>query len=107
METAKQRMNKRLLDGLGGEDQERQVGQGGGVFQRVQEGYQTTRRKQNLEQLHLPFQTRMFHMKKGNFPRNCHYQACALRALGLLLADIPHICHGSHGNTRVNFFWPV
>ena len=61
-------MNKRLLDGLGGEDQERQVGQVGGekVFQRaqVQEGYQTTRRKQNLEQLHLPFQTRMFHIKK-------------------------------------------
>ena len=57
METAKQRMNKRLLDGLGGEDQDRQVGQGGGekVFQRVQEGYQTRRRKQNLEQLHLPF----------------------------------------------------
>ena len=20
---------------------------------------------------------------------------------------IPHICHGSHGYTRVNFFWPV
>ena len=59
METAKQRMNKRLLDGLGGEDQERQVRQGGGekVFQRaqVQEGYQTRCRKQNLEQLHLPF----------------------------------------------------
>ena len=57
METAKQRMNKRLLDGLGGEDQDRTVGQGGGekVFQRVQEGYQTRRRKQNLEQLHLPF----------------------------------------------------
>ena len=55
METAKQMMNKRLLDGLGGEDQEKQVGQGCGVFQRVQEGYQTRRRKQNLEQLHLPF----------------------------------------------------
>ena len=59
VETAKQRMNKRLLDGLGGEDQERQVGQVGGekVFQRaqVQEGYQTTRMKQNLEQLHFPF----------------------------------------------------
>ena len=20
---------------------------------------------------------------------------------------IPHICHGSHGYSRVNFFWPV
>ena len=20
---------------------------------------------------------------------------------------IPHICHGSHGYARVNFFWPV
>ena len=24
-----------------------------------------------------------------------------------LLLLIPHICHGSHGYTRVNFFWPV
>ena len=103
METAKQRMNKRLLDGLGGEDQERQVRQGGGekVFQRaqVQEGYQTTRRKQNLEQLHLPFQTRMFHMKKGNFPRNCHYYSffkvsiyiswvCSLRHICLSLSPL-------------------
>ena len=24
-----------------------------------------------------------------------------------VLGDIPHICHGSHGYTRVNFFWPV
>ena len=21
--------------------------------------------------------------------------------------DIPHICHESHENSRVNFFWPV
>ena len=31
--------------------------------------------------------------------------------IGLLdsmsLISIPHICHGSHGNIRVNFFWPV
>ena len=25
----------------------------------------------------------------------------------LLNMAIPLICHGSHGNTRVNFFWPV
>ena len=28
--------------------------------------------------------------------------------LGILFQPgIPDICHGRHGNTRVNFFWPV
>ena len=25
----------------------------------------------------------------------------------IIISTIPHICHGSHGYTRVNFFWPV
>ena len=28
-------------------------------------------------------------------------------AVDELNSGIPHICHGSHGYIRVNFFWPV
>ena len=34
-------------------------------------------------------------------------QIFVLRCIELLIMYIPDICHGRHGHTRVNFFWPV
>ena len=37
----------------------------------------------------------------------CELDAWSRFHFQVMILPIPHICHGSHGYTRVNFFWPV
>ena len=39
--------------------------------------------------------------------RLLHVQGIGLRLADCPAVSIPHICHESHENSRVNFFWPM